>query len=58
MYDRVSLAALFKSCGLVEVCRRSAAESHVEGWAAFHLGTEPDGTVYKPDSVFLEGIKP
>jgi SAM-dependent methyltransferase len=57
MYDRVSLAALFHSCGFSEICLRSAVASSVEGWSGFHLDTQPDGTVYKPDSLFLEGKK-
>jgi SAM-dependent methyltransferase len=58
MYDRVSLAALFQACGFVEIRPCGAAESCVRDWAAFHLDTEPDGAVYKPDSLFMEGRKP
>jgi hypothetical protein len=27
-------------------------------WSQFNLDTEPDGIVYKPDSLYLEVIKP
>ena len=57
MYDRYSLRKLLVECGLAEVNRRTARESAVLGWSAFNLDTEPDGTVYKPDSLFMEGIK-
>ena len=58
MYDRYSLSRLLSECGFSQVSQRSAHESAVAGWSAFHLDTEPDGTVYKPDSLFMEGIKP
>jgi hypothetical protein len=35
----------------------SAAESRVAGWSSFHLDTEPDGSVYKPDSLYMEAIR-
>lgn len=57
MYDRVSLKGLLVQAGLVDVACASARSSLVEGWEAFHLDTEPDGTVYKPDSLFMEGRK-
>ena len=58
MYDRYSLAALMESCGFLPPVQRSAIESSVPGWAAFNLDTEPDGAVYKSDSLFMEGAKP
>ena len=58
MYDRVSLRRLLEGCGLTEVCQRTAADSSIAGWAGFHLDTEPDGSVYKPDSLYMEGRKP
>ena len=35
-----------------------ASESRIPGWSEFHLDTEPDGTVYKPDSLNMEAVKP
>lgn len=58
MYDRFSLARLFAQTGFVEVCQRDAKTSFIAGWQTFGLDTEPDGSVYKPDSLFMEGIKP
>lgn len=57
MYDRYSLSMLLKQCGLKNIVQRSPIESYIPEWANFNLDTEPDGTVYKPDSVFIEGIK-
>jgi hypothetical protein len=58
MYDHYSLALLLEQCGLENVVQRTAAESYIPDWAGFNLDTELDGTVYKPDSLFMEAIKP
>lgn len=58
MYDRFSLQRLLKQCGFVDVLQRTATESYVPNWSSFNLDTEPDGSIYKPDSIFMEGIKP
>lgn len=58
MYDRYSLAILLENCGLEQIVRRTASESYIDNWTSFNLDTEPDGSVYKPDSLFMEAIKP
>jgi predicted SAM-dependent methyltransferase len=58
MYDRYSLGMLLKKCGMENIVQRSASESYIADWPSFNLDTEPDGTVYKPDSLFMEAIKP
>jgi len=58
MYDRYSLALLLEKCGLEHIVQHPATESYISGWASFNLDTELDGTVYKPDSLFMEAIKP
>lgn len=58
MYDRYSLGQLMTDSGFVQVRNCSAAESSIEGFAAYCLDTEPDGSTYKPDSFFLEALKP
>jgi len=58
MYDRYSLRALLSAAGFVGFKRWSADDSYFQGWQSFHLDTEPDGSVYKPDSLFCEAIKP
>jgi hypothetical protein len=35
----------------------SAAESRVAAWGSIHLDTEPDGSVYKPDSLYMEATR-
>lgn len=58
MYDSYSLARLLQSAGFAHTQRFGAAESQIPGWSAFHLDTEPDGNIYKPDSLFMEAIRP
>lgn len=58
MYDRYSLATLLVEAGFENPTRKSATESSIEGWVQFNLDTEPDGTVYKPDSLYMEAWKP
>ncbi len=58
MYDRYSLRYLLGSCGFVKITQRSAFESYLPDWTSQNLDTDPDGTVYKPDSLYMEAIKP
>ena len=58
MYDRFSLARALRHAGFVEACAVGPSESRIPGWSDFHLDTEPDGTVYKPDSLYMEAVKP
>lgn len=57
MYDRYSLAKLLEDCGFQQIVQRTAAESYIPNWTDFNLDTELDGSVYKPDSLFMEAIK-
>jgi len=58
MYDSLSLRKLLEDAGFVGVVQRTAAESYIQGWEGNNLDTEPDGSVYKPDSLFMEGRRP
>jgi predicted SAM-dependent methyltransferase len=58
MYDHYSLSLLLEKCGLGNIVQRSPTESYIKNWTDFHLDTEPDGTVYKPGSLYLEAIQP
>jgi predicted SAM-dependent methyltransferase len=57
MYDSYSLAKALTAAGFLEPRRCGAAESGVAGWATFCLDTEPNGSVYKPDSLYMEAVK-
>lgn len=54
MYDEISLTALLRQAGFSEVQRCGAETSWIEGWSDFHLDAEPDGSMYKPESLYLE----
>jgi len=57
MYDRHSLGQLLAQAGFRGVQRQSADTSLIAGWTEFHLDTNADGSVYKPESLFMEGVK-
>ena len=58
MYDRYSLTVLLQHCGFDHIQSRTAHDSAIPSWASFHLDTEPDGSVYKPDSLYVEAVQP
>jgi hypothetical protein len=57
MYDSYSLGKLLLACGFKDIVIRRASESYIPEWVSYNLDTEPDGSVYKPDSLFIEAIK-
>lgn len=58
MYDGYSLGRLLEDCGFVQVHACTADQSAISGFATYNLDTEPDGSVYKPDSFFIEAKAP
>lgn len=58
MYDSFSLKKLLDGAGAQDIVQRTAFDSYIPEWASYNLDTEPDGSVYKPDSIFMEGRKP
>lgn len=58
MYDRFSLRRLLEESGLTECRIVSAQESALPGYVAYGLDVMPDGSVRKPDSLFMEARKP
>jgi len=57
MYDRYSLPVALQEAGFKDPHVVAADESQIPNWKDYHLDTEPDGTVYKPDSLFVEATK-
>jgi SAM-dependent methyltransferase len=57
MYDRFSLRQLLEQCKFSEVRPCSASESRIVDFASFGLDIV-DGNVRKPDSLFMEAVKP
>jgi len=58
MYDRRSLARLLREIGFTDIRVTSAGESALADFARYGLDVEPDGSVRKPDSLFMEARKP
>lgn len=57
MYDRYSLARLLLAAGFRNPSLRDAATSQIPEWDRFGLDRLPDGTVIKPDLLFMEATK-
>ncbi len=57
MYDRYSLRRLLEQSGFVDVRICSAEESRIAEFNSYSLDTTK-GKVRKPDSIFMEGLKP
>jgi len=62
MYDRSSLRRLLERVGFREVRVCTATESRIADFASYWLDTNPphtnNGRVRKPDSLFIEAVKP
>ena len=57
MYDSYSLGELFNGAGFRNVRQCVVGESAIPNWASYNLDTMPDGSVRKPDSIYMEGVK-
>ncbi|MCF8144163.1 MAG: glycosyltransferase [Deltaproteobacteria bacterium] len=58
MYDRYSLAKLLREAGFEEITLVSADESRIPKFNSYLLDIDEDNLVRKPDSLFMEAIKP
>jgi predicted SAM-dependent methyltransferase len=57
MYDRYSLARRLGAVGFVNISIEAADTSRISDWETFGLDTEPDGSPYKPGSLYVEAQK-
>jgi hypothetical protein len=57
MYDELSLSELLRRSGFERVTRCEAHESAIADFGSFELDVV-DGRIRKPDSLFVEGMKP
>ena len=57
MYDRYSLGALLRQVGFKDAKVCLADESQIPNFDSYLLDIESDGSVRKPDSLFMEGRK-
>ena len=58
MYDRWSVRVLLESTGFHEIKVCAASESQISGFARYRLDLNADGSVHKPDSLFMKARKP
>ncbi len=58
MYDRYSLKMLLTSAGFDQAKQCRADESAIQGFNDDPLDIEPNGSIRKPDSLFMEALKP
>lgn len=58
MYDGFSLARALERAQFRESRSVQADESSIPDWTSFNLDTEPDGRIYKPDSLYMEATRP
>ncbi|APB34598.1 type 11 methyltransferase [Gloeomargarita lithophora Alchichica-D10] len=57
MYDSYSLEQSLQSIGFTEIQVQSPHTSYLNNWHQFNLDTESDGSIYKPNSLYMEGKK-
>ena len=57
MYDAYSLEKLLKNVGFIETQVQTPTNSYLDEWQNFNLDTEPDGSIYKPNSLYMEARK-
>src|ERR1700684_1488783 len=58
MYDSLNLKQVLKANGFIDVRRVDEKTSEITGWAAIGLDVLPDGSPYKPGSLWMEARKP
>lgn len=58
MYDRVSLADVLNEAGFRDVRPVAATESRIPGFVAACLDADEQGRPRKPDSLYVEGVRP
>jgi predicted SAM-dependent methyltransferase len=57
MYDRYSLSRLLTNSGFTGIRTFDAFESYIQDWDQQYLDSDEDRKIFKPDSLFIEGIK-
>ncbi len=58
MYDRYSLGKLLEEAGFINIEKVDAKYSKIPNFNSYFLDINPDGSVRKPDSLFMEAQKP
>jgi hypothetical protein len=58
MYDRFSLSRVLKAAGFGDIQIVTPTLSRIPAWAKYELDSAEDGQPFKPDSLYVEAIKP
>jgi predicted SAM-dependent methyltransferase len=58
MYDRFSLKLLLEQCGFENALQVDAYNTMVDGWEEYKFLDQEAGKIRKPDSLFMEAVKP
>ncbi|MEX0670170.1 MAG: methyltransferase domain-containing protein [Pirellulales bacterium] len=58
MYDRISLADMLAATGFTAARRIGPAESAIPGFAGYELDADAEARPHKPDSLFMEAVRP
>jgi hypothetical protein len=58
MYDRISLIELLKKLVLPNAASSHTYPVSITDWKEFHLDNTESGEPRKPDSLYLEAVKP
>jgi predicted SAM-dependent methyltransferase len=58
MYDQYSLSRVLKEVGFIDPGKTSGYESKIPNWEKYMILDIDNGKVRKPDSLFLEAVKP
>jgi len=58
MYDQFSLRELLRKVGFDQARKCAASESQIPGFNTYGFDLLADGSVRKPDSLFMEALKP
>ncbi|MDR2855885.1 MAG: methyltransferase domain-containing protein [Methanomicrobiales archaeon] len=57
MYDRYSLSRLLMEVGFSKITQVTSTQSSIQAYTSYNLDTEPDGSTYKPDSLYIEALR-
>ena len=57
-YDRFSLARGLSNAGFANIAVRSFDKSAIQSWNRYGLDQKHDGSEYKPNSCYIEGVRP
>jgi predicted SAM-dependent methyltransferase len=58
MYDQFSLKRLLHTVGFTKITKQTHKSSFINSWETFYLDNTPSAKPRKPDSLYMEALKP